>query len=209
MSPLVRASQLIGMPLITLDTAEVVGEVRDVLTDPQAGTVAAFTVRGRGLLSPSLIGLLAMERVHAIGRDTLIIASADAIHDVDARDLQPTDQPEIIGRHVVTSAGDEVGTITDLVLETEAPTASIVGCEIERTDGQRLLTPVVSPAVLVEDPLVIGEGLAPAAYGLTGLRGLLDAAEPGQFARVGASGSSLPAVAEHHRRGRRHIVVAE
>jgi uncharacterized protein YrrD len=184
MSRLVRASELIGMPLITLDTADVVGEVRDVLTDPQAATVAAFTVRGRGLLSPALIGVLPIDRVHAIGRDALIIATADTVVAGDEPGLQPTDQPEVIGRSVVTGSGDGLGTVTDLVVEVEDGAAAVVGLEIERADGQRLLTPLNGRPLLEQDPLVIAEGTPPATYGLAGLRRLLERAGPGQIAPV-------------------------
>ena len=79
MTRLVRATEVIGLPVVTLDTAAAVGEVRDVLFDPARSRVVAFTVRGRGLLSPPLLGLLPGAAVAAIGPDAVMIATADAL----------------------------------------------------------------------------------------------------------------------------------
>ncbi len=105
MTRLVRATELMGLPVVTLDTAAAVGEVRDVLFDPAAfASCGAFTVRGRGLLSPPLLGLLptgsvALDRPRrGDDRHGRLAARSTSERNVVAVD----DQIEVLGKEVVT-----------------------------------------------------------------------------------------------------------
>src|SRR4051812_4137990 len=120
MPRLARATELMGLRVVTLDTAAAVGEVRDVLFDPARSRVVAFTIRGRGLLSPPLIGLLPTGSVSSIGRDAVMISHEMAL--VRQRDGMATaldDQIEVLGKEVVTDAGGTLGAVIDVVLEVE------------------------------------------------------------------------------------------
>ncbi|HVM14985.1 MAG TPA: PRC-barrel domain-containing protein [Egibacteraceae bacterium] len=134
MTLLVRAGDLIGRPVVTLDTAEDVAEVKDVVFRHAEATVVGFTLNKRGRFAGPLKEVLPWSRVAALGRDAVMIESRDA--------LGPPDEPmgaasggsdqNIIGTTVMTEAGKALGTVRDLVLEVGRD-ADVVGFEI--TDG--------------------------------------------------------------------------
>jgi uncharacterized protein YrrD len=164
-----------GLPVVTLDTAAAIGEVRDVLFDAQRSRVVAFTIRGRGLLSPPLIGLLQTGSVSSIGRDAVMIAQADAL--VRHRDGMATaldDQIEVLGKEVVTDGGGTLGSVIDVVLEVEGGDAIVVGCEIERAGDTRVILPLPTGVPVSNDALVVPASAEPlAANGLSGFREVL------------------------------------
>ena len=151
-----RATELIGRTVITLDTATAIGEVRDVLFDPARARVIGFTLRGRGLLSPGLLGVLPAEWVHGIGNDAVIVPAATAlVSDREAMNGALGDQQDVIGKEVVTDAGASLGTVTDVVVEVERATATVVGYEIDRADGPRFIVPADHRAVVSDQALVL------------------------------------------------------
>ncbi|HUG48659.1 MAG TPA: PRC-barrel domain-containing protein [Candidatus Limnocylindria bacterium] len=179
MSRLLRAGELIGMPIVSLDSAATLGEVKDVLVDPARSRVIGVTVRGHGLLSSPLIGILPAESVHAIGRDALMIASETAlVREREGMDGALADQQEVVGKEVVTRSGTSLGTVGDVVLEVEGPTAVVVGYQIGRSDGHTLIVPVPEGVPLSGDALVVPDEVEQqtAANGLAGFREVLDRA---------------------------------
>jgi uncharacterized protein YrrD len=173
----VRAAELIGTPVATLDSATFIGEIRDVLFDPLRWRFLGFTLRGRGLLSPPLIGFLPSAAIKALGRDALMIASdADLVRD-------PTDITSALGEHedavgteVLNDEGVKLGRVADLVLETDGRKVSVAGYVIRRDDGRELVVPLLPDSgpnwgeALVVPASVEGLG----AGGLVGFREALD-----------------------------------
>jgi sporulation protein YlmC with PRC-barrel domain len=176
MSRLARATEMIGMPIVALDSATTTGEIKDVLVDPSTSRVIGFTVRGEGLLSSPLIGMLPREHVHAIGRDALMVPTAEAI--VAEREGMGTlleGQQEVVGKEVVTRSGTSLGTVSDVVLEVEEAVAGVVGYEIERPDGNTVIVPVTDGAPLSGDALLLPDEVEQqASNGLNGFRDVLD-----------------------------------
>ena len=79
MTRLVRATELMGLPVVTLDKAAAVGEVRDVFFDPSTfASCGADRARPRAF-SPALLGLLPTGSVRSIGRDAVMIDTADSL----------------------------------------------------------------------------------------------------------------------------------
>jgi uncharacterized protein YrrD len=178
MSRLARAGELIGMPIVALDSAMAIGEVKDVLVDPARSLVIGFTVRGQGLLSAPLLGMLPRENVHAIGRDALMIAAPDAmVTEREGMSAAVDDQQEVLGKEVITQGGSSVGTVGDVILEIEGAGADVVGYEVSRPDGHTVIVPAPhSVAVSGEALLVPDEAEQQAANGLVGFRDVLDRA---------------------------------
>jgi uncharacterized protein YrrD len=166
-----------GLPVVTLDTAAAAGEVRDVLFDPARSRVVAFTVRGRGLLSPPLIGLLPTSAVRAIGRDALLIPTdAVLVREREGMAAALDDQVEVLGKEVVTDQGGTLGNVVDVVLEVEAGDAIVVGCEIQQGD-HRVILPLPAGTPLSADALMVPAAAEPyAANGLAGFRDVLSRA---------------------------------
>jgi uncharacterized protein YrrD len=179
MTRLVRAAELIGAPVITLDEGAVIGEVRDVLFDPQRVRFLGFTLRGVGLLSPPLIGLLPAAGIRSVGRDAVMVGS-DAVVVRDEDDLHSTlgEHQDAVGQTVVTDSGAAIGRIADLVLEIDAGRAAVVGCAVRRPDGREMVVPLADELGLSwGEPIVVPAGASEhVASGLTGLREALDRA---------------------------------
>jgi uncharacterized protein YrrD len=174
---IVRAGDLIGMPVITLDGATLVGEVRDVLFDPGAARLVGFTLRGRGLLSPPLLGVLPAASLRSIGRDAVMIdAAAALIRDGDKVREHVAGRHEAPGSQVLTEAGERLGTITDVVLELgRGQAAAVVGYCLERDDGREVIVPVPAGAADWQEALVLPAHLEEqAAEGLLGFGALLE-----------------------------------
>jgi uncharacterized protein YrrD len=176
MTRVVRAAELIGRQVVTLDTATVVGELRDVLFDPQRSRIVGFTLRGRGLLSSPLIGILPGDWIQSIGRDAVMIQSETSIvRDRDGMQAAVGDQEEIVGKEVVTDSGASLGKVSDVVIEIDGPSARVVGLELDRPGGHQLIVPVIGAVPLSGDALVLpGEAEREAVVGLSGFREKLE-----------------------------------
>jgi uncharacterized protein YrrD len=178
MTRLVRATELMGLPIVTLDTAAAIGEVRDVLFDPARSRVVAYTVRGRGLLSPPLIGLLPVSAVASIGHDAVMTTSEAAIlREREGMSAALDNQIEVLGKEVVSDNGEALGNVLDVVLEMEGGDAVVVGAEIDRPAEGRVILPLPAGIPLSPDALIVPAIAEPyAANGLAGFRDVLSRA---------------------------------
>ena len=172
-----RAAELIGMPVATLDSATIIGEVRDICFDPLRWRFLGFTLRGRGLLSPPLIGFLPSAGMKALGHDAVMIGS-EAVVLRDPIDISSAlgEHDDAVGTEVVTDQGATLGRITDLVLETDGRGVSVVGYAVKPDDGREMVVPLLPDSgpnwgeALVVPASVEGLG----AGGLMGFREALE-----------------------------------
>lgn len=158
MAGLVRATALMGRPVVTL-SGDVVGQVKDVVYGPAGGPLRGFTLAGRGVFAGPRDAALPADAVHAIGPDAVMIESEErltesgaVVDEVDARDRAVLDDK------VVTDTGTELGTVCDVILRLDG-VPQVVGYEIRanpvlQTRGHRVVIPVpdalpVSGQVLV------------------------------------------------------------
>lgn len=140
MSLLLRAGDLIGRPVVTLDTAEDVAEIKDVVFSHEDATVVGFTLNKRGRFSGPMKAVLPWSRVAALGRDAVMIAARDALGSADDSMAAATggEDRHILGTTVMTDAGKALGTVRDLVLAV-GTAADVVGFEIDgEVEGQLL-----------------------------------------------------------------------
>jgi uncharacterized protein YrrD len=183
----VRAADLIGTPVTTLDSATIVGEVRDVLFDPLRWRFLGFTLRGRGLLSPPLIGVLPAAGMRALGRDAVMVSS-DAVVLREPEDMRSAlgEHEDAVGTEVVTDQGLRLGRITDLVLETGGQSVAIVGFVVMR-EGRETVVPL-----LPDSGPNWGEALVvPASVEGLGAGGLIGFREALERTRAMRSGAGL------------------
>ena len=176
MTRIVRAGDLIGMPVITLDEARTIGEVRDVLFDPAESAFVGFTVRGRGLLSPPMIGLLPAAAIASTGQDAVMISSAeDIVRERDAIREQISERREVPGNDVVTESGEPLGTVSDVVLELGEGAAGVVGYCVTLDNGRELVVPAPENAPDWADAIVVPDEIVrQATEGLIGFSRLLE-----------------------------------
>jgi uncharacterized protein YrrD len=154
-----RASDLIGMPVVTLDEARIIGEVRDVLFDPRESRIAGLTVRGRGLLSSPLLGFLAAESIHSAGNDAVMVADESVlVRDKKQISERIADQREAPGSEVVTEDDIELGVVGDIVLEAVGDQLQVVGYCIEREDGRELIVRTPEGQTEWSDQIVVPAG---------------------------------------------------
>lgn len=140
MTLLVSAGDLIGRPVVTLDTAEDVAEVKDVVFGYAEAKLVGFTLNKRGRFSGPLKEVLPWSRVAALGRAAIMVASRDALGAGDeAMEADAgTGGGDVVGTTVMTDAGKALGTVRDLVVEV-GDDADIIGFEIEGGREGRLL----------------------------------------------------------------------
>ncbi len=142
---LVRARDLIGRPVVTLD-GDQVGEVKDVLLGLRSAALVGFTLRNTGFLGGPRHEAVPWESVHAIGADALMIPAGAVVPDDAVGTSGDGNTHVAVDLPVVTESGDELGRIVDVVLSTGSP-SQIVGFEIEASsgmasEGRHMLLPI-------------------------------------------------------------------
>jgi len=135
---LLRARDLIGRPVVTLDTAEDVAEVKDVVFLHTEAKVVGFTLNKRGRFAGPLKAVLPWSRVAALGRDAVMITGREALGAPDEGMRDVAGDADVVGTTVMTEGGRALGTVRDLVLEVNED-ADVVGFEIDGGQGPRLL----------------------------------------------------------------------
>ena len=157
MTELVRAGDLIGRPVVTVDGGDDIAEVKDVVYDSEARRLVGFTLNKRGGFRGSIKELLAAESVAAIG-DTAVM-----IRDVGALSA-PTDTPtelarssssrNVLGDRVITESGVDLGEVSGLVLML-GEHVDVVGYELKEGSGGRKFIPIDAQTSVSGQSLVV------------------------------------------------------
>lgn len=119
MSRLVRATELTGLPVVTL-TGDDVAEVRDVVYEPSRGGLVGFTLNKRGFFSGRMKDVLAIADVASIGKDAVMVADTDALTEkanAPASIREAGSDRDVIGISVMTDEGTELGRVSDVVIQ--------------------------------------------------------------------------------------------
>jgi uncharacterized protein YrrD len=106
--------QLIGRPVVSLETANKLGHVADLLVDPISGQLAGFLVQ-RLDESYTLASTL---DVHGIGPNAIIVEHDQSLVLADASPLKTLTKAkaDLIGVKVITEQGQLLGNISNLYL---------------------------------------------------------------------------------------------
>ena len=160
-SLMLRATELIGHPVVTLDAGEDVAEVKDVVYGTAEAALLGFTLNHRGFLGGPMKRVLAWHRVAALGRHAVMVATAGDLSERDDElvdDVKAARRRNVIGSEVITDSGQRLGEVTDVVILV-ADEPEVVGYEI---GGSEVLTPRAGGHVFVPLPetlAVSGEAL--------------------------------------------------
>ena len=73
MKLLMTASQIRGLPVVTVRGGEDIAEVRDVIYSPEAGRLVGMTLNQRGFLSGRRREVLPAEMIHAVGQHAVMV----------------------------------------------------------------------------------------------------------------------------------------
>lgn len=160
-----RAGEIVGRPIVTLDRADDIAEVKDIVFSHRNGYLVGFTLNKRGWLSGPLRTVLPWSRVHALGPDAVIVDDADQLVEPDAMEMAEGDAENVVGGRVVTDAGRVLGEVTDLVLEIDER-ARVVGYEIggrvveEGPGGDQRYIPLPETFAVSSDALIVPASVA-------------------------------------------------
>jgi uncharacterized protein YrrD len=186
MKELVRGTDLVGLPVVTL-AGDDVAEVRDVLYDADAGHIVGFTLNKRGRLKGRLKEVLTREQVLAVGPAAVMVDPETLLV---AAPVTPTGKGgNVLSDRVITDTGVVVGTVTDVVVDTGD--GSVVGYEVLPTEepdqrrGRRSYIPLPEAMAVSGEALVVPASAVD--YVTSDLAGFADAVE--RFRHVLRGGS--------------------
>jgi uncharacterized protein YrrD len=134
-----RAREIGGRPVVTLDTAEDVAEVKDVVFSYGSASVVGFSLNKRGFLGSPMKEQLPWSRVAALGCDAVMVASASALGagDEAMADAAASGQRDVIGATVMTDGGTRLGTVEDVIVQVGDGSARVVGFEVHGPSVER------------------------------------------------------------------------
>ena len=117
---LVLVSQLVGRSLITFDDAEPIGVLRDPIIDPANGKIVGYFF-GQGFMFMKQV-ILAADDIVGYDEQRIVVQKVDVAR-------QAHEEPKIngvleqkipvLGAHVITESGRNLGRANDLLLDTE------------------------------------------------------------------------------------------
>ena len=146
---LLRATEISGLPVVSIADGEAVAEVKDVVYDPDRGSLMGFTLNKRGFLKGPMKAVLPISSVAAIGRDAVMVADTDACEEKGSRaaaEVKAGAVGNVVGNDVLTDAGRRLGKVTDVVVA--ADSGDVLGYELDGDErlqghaGQRLFLPI-------------------------------------------------------------------
>jgi len=153
MSRLMRSSEITKRPVVTMAGNDI-AQIKDIVYSAGGGTVAGFTLAGRGLFAGPLKQGLAWSAVAALGVAAVMVADEAALtpvdHLLDASSASGGSGGNVLGSRVLTDSGTDLGAVVDVVLEVDGAdrgVCDVVGYEIESSEvldsgGSRLLIPL-------------------------------------------------------------------
>jgi uncharacterized protein YrrD len=134
---------------VASDTAENVGTVKGFVVDRHAKSIEAIHVAGRGRHAQ----LVPWHEITSFGSDAVMASRRAAAAPVETgRDVQAIKGDlALLGHRVITTAGDEVGTVDDV--EFDARTGQIEGVVVaSRHVPRRELCSIGSFALVIDVP---------------------------------------------------------
>jgi uncharacterized protein YrrD len=157
MKLLMTASQIRGLPVVTVRGGQDVAEVRDVIYDPEAGRLVGVSLNQRGFLAGRRREVLPAEAIHAIGQDAMMVldeSSLVAPESAPDEIAHPATERNILDNDILTEGGTSLGKVTDLVLLVGSR-GEVVGYQIEKTGGGQGYIPLPAQLAVSGVALVV------------------------------------------------------
>lgn len=162
MSTLLRASEVSGLPVVSIADGEDVAEIRDVVFDGGSHELLGFTLNKRGFFRGKMKDRLDASGITAIGPAAVMIADDDELVErgaVAAPLAKPDSGRSVIGVTVMTEAGVELGEIADVVLlSAGVPRAvgyQLTGPKLEGRSGDEVFIPISAQMAISGEALVL------------------------------------------------------
>jgi uncharacterized protein YrrD len=155
---LLRGTDIVGLPVVTL-AGDDIAEVRDVLFEAQSGHVLGFTLNKRGRLAGRMKEVLTREQVRAVGPDAVMVPADVELGTPTGAVAGQEPRGDVLADRVVTDSGVQVGTVSDVVIDTAD--GSVVGYEVVAADqpkqrkGRRSYLPLPETGAVSGEALVV------------------------------------------------------
>lgn len=154
-----------GRPVVTLDNAETVGQVSELLLDFTKEQVRGLRVNMNGLFSGHRD--LAWGDIRAIGQDAVTVANGDALKEDSALPdiANLPDVGDVTGSSVMGEAGNQIGTVSDVEFDTSS--GAITGYVLSegflsRLQGIVHIVPASDVQSISKNMLVVSDEIAQA-----------------------------------------------
>lgn len=152
----VRATDVSGLPVVTIDGGEDVAEIKDVVFDGTNHRLIGFTLNKRGFFSGALRNQLPAAAIEAIGPDAVMVATeSDLYEPTDAPDELTGDAPthSVLHNRVLSADGTDLGEVVGVILTTDDDPIA-VGYEVG-SDDETVFVPISAQMALSDDNLLI------------------------------------------------------
>jgi len=157
MMHVMRASELIGLPVVSIAIGEDIAEIRDVVYDGEAHRLIGFTLNKRGIFAGRMSDVLPCEGISSIGADAVMVIDETAITDsASPSTLERSGQARsVIGNRVMSADGRVLGEVVEVIIAT-GTNAAAVGYEITPTDGSgQAFMPISAQMALSDENLIV------------------------------------------------------
>jgi uncharacterized protein YrrD len=122
------SKEIIGLPVFSIAEVLNLGDIKDLLINPDSGTVDYVVVAPQNTIKEN--GLIPFANVVGIGEDALTVRTQDKMipFSTDENALTLLDRNvKVIGTKIMTEKGTITGTICELLIDDD--NGNIVGCE--------------------------------------------------------------------------------
>ena len=105
---------LIGRPVLSLETANRLGQIHDVIVDPLSGSFAGFSIQR----AEQSYALVEQREIHSIGPDAVMTNTDDSLIATDESPLKNLSlaKTQLIGVRVVTQHGQFMGNVSNIYI---------------------------------------------------------------------------------------------
>jgi uncharacterized protein YrrD len=158
MKGLLRGSDLVGLPVVTLGGDDI-AEVRDVVFDANVGYVLGFTLNKRGRLAGRLKETLPRAQILAVGPDAVMVRDEGALAHEPVVGESGGRGGNVLGDTVLTDGGVQVGSVTDVVVDSAQ--GAVVGYEVAPANepsgrrGRRSYVPLPDTGAVSGEALIV------------------------------------------------------
>ncbi|MFG2294589.1 PRC-barrel domain-containing protein [Streptomyces sp. NPDC048603] len=155
---LIRVADVVGRPVVTLN-GDAIAQVKDVVLGAADGRVTTFTLNGRGLLSGPLREILPWSNVRAFGPDAVMVVNRSMVVGPDETESTGGTGCGVNGAAVLTVEGEDVGRVTDVILDVADDAAWAVGYEVrlghQGAGRGTVMMPVPLPIAATRENVVV------------------------------------------------------
>ena len=118
---LIQTSTIIGLPIAAIDSESKIGQVENIVIDPESGELAGFIVKPHQLFSKNKI--LSIFDVIDIDKNGLVVKSEENL--LNLSEIVKIERIikkniKIIGQRAVTESNKHLGRVSDLLIDTES-----------------------------------------------------------------------------------------